>query len=365
MSAEPLDGPGPWLIRIARTFEPWVPELLALAGAASVKRLGPEFWLLGDAAAAALDEPRLARFIRWRLPLHHGWPCQPRRMEGFIEKASQSLLRKFGPAQPQTILCGPLDPSSPDPYYKILASNLRGRALQVLPPCTAATAEDQHPGEPTLFCLVGQAGLYCGMASPRLCHGFHPGGTRFIRQGGDDTISRAGAKLAEALHHLRLFGEAPPPGAKWLELGASPGGMTAELLARGYRVTAIDRAPLDPRLGGAAGLVAVHGDVTRFTPPAGDRYQAILCDLNGGACEAMRQVCRLASALVPGGLVIFTLKTTGVAGVAAIGDLASAVLELAAQAGLRLLAESHLTYNRQEFTWYLHRPSHDGAHGGP
>jgi len=359
MSEELLECPGPWLIRISRTFEPWVPELLALTGAPAVKQLGPEFWLLGDTPAAALDEPRLARFIRWRLPVHHSWPCQPRRMAGFIEKASQTLLRKFGPAQPQTILCGPLDPSSPDPYYKTLASNLRGRALQVLPPCTAATAEDQHPAEPTLFCLVGQAGLYCGMASPRLCHGFHPGGTRFIRQGAEDTISRAGAKLAEALHHLRLYRQPPPPGAQWLELGASPGGMTAELLARGYRVTAIDRAPLDPRLSGAPGLVAIHGDVAGFTAPPGVCYQAVLCDLNGGAREAMQQVGRLLPALAPDGLVIFTLKTTGVSGVSAIGELASAVLGIATAAGLRLLAESHLTYNRQEFTWFFRKPPQD------
>lgn len=352
MTHEMLESPGPWLIRIARVFEPLAAEILAAIGTPVATRLGPEYWLLGDVAAAALDAPRLARFIRWRLPVHHSWPCSPRRMDGFIEKAAQTLARKFGPASPQTLLCGVLDPGSPDPYFRQLASNLRGRALQVLPPAAAA-AEDQHPAEPTLFCMLGRAGLFAGLAAPRACGGFYPGGTRFIRQAGGTTVSRAGAKVSEALHQLRLHRPPPPAGAHWLDLGASPGGMSAELIAKGYRVTAIDRAPLDPRLKGLAGLTEIRRDVAAFVPPRATRYDAILCDMNGDARESMRQVGRLAAALAPGGLVIFTLKTAGVSGLAEIDRLAAAVLTIATAAGLRLLAETHLTYNRQEFTWLL------------
>lgn len=350
---EPLETPGPWLIRIARIWEAEAPGLLESAGAAGAKRLATEYWLTGDLTSQALDAPDFARFVRWRLPVHHAWPCNPRKMEGFIEKAAQALRRKFGPAMPQILLCGALDPSSPDPYYRHLAANLRGRALQVLPSPGAATADEQHPAEPTLFCLVGQAGLFCGMASPRLCGGFHPGGTRFIRQDAEHTVSRAGAKFAEALHQLRLHREPPPPTAHWLELGASPGGMTAELLERGYRVTAIDRAPLDPRLTDAPGLTIVKADVAAFKPRPGTSYQAILCDMNGDPREAMRQVARLALSLDPGGLVVFTLKTTGAADPPAIARLAEETLGHAG--GLRLLAETHLTYNRHEFTWFLTR----------
>jgi 23S rRNA C2498 (ribose-2'-O)-methylase RlmM len=274
-------------------------------------------------------------------------------MDGFIEKAAQSLARKFGPSGPQTLLCGVLDPGSPDPYFRQLASNLRGRALQVLPPAAASAAEDQRPAEPTLFCMLGRTGLFAGMAAPRACGGFFPGGTRFIRQADGATVSRAGAKVSEALHQLRLHRQPPPAGAHWLDLGASPGGMSAELIAKGYRVTAIDRAPLDPRLKGLAGLTEIRRDVAAFVPPRGARYDAILCDMNGDARESMRQVGRLAAALASGGLVIFTLKTAGVAGLAEIDRLAAAVLTTASAAGLRLLAETHLTYNRQEFTWLL------------
>lgn len=356
MTHEILESPGPWLIRIAKVFEPLAPEILAGIGAPTATRLASETWLLGDTAAAALDVPQLARFIRWRLPVHHSWPCSPRRMDGFIEKAAQSLARKFGPASPQIVLCGSLEPGSPDPYFRRLASNLRGRALQLLPPGTVASAEDQHPAEPTLFTMVGRQGLYAGMATPRHCGGFHPGGTRFIRQADGATLSRSGAKVSEALHQLRLHRPPPPGGAHWLDLGASPGGMTGELLAKGYRVTAIDRAALYPRLKGSPGLTEICGDVAAFAPPSGTHFDAILCDMNGDACKSMRQVSRLAPALVPGGLVIFTLKTAGVSGIAEIDDLATAVRAIATAAGLRLIAETHLTYNRQEFTWLLDLP---------
>lgn len=357
MNPPPCAPSGPWLIRIAKVFEPQVPAILAALDAGPATRPGAEYHLLGNTTAERLDEPRLARFIRWRLPVHHAWPCCPRRMDQFVEKAAQALLRKFGPAHPRTLRCGSFDPTSPDPYYRLLASNLRGRALQLLPPpataAAAAAAADPPPDEPALFCLLGPAGLFCGMASPRLCHGFHPGGTRFIRHDPGTTISRAGAKVAEALHHLALHRPPPPAAAHWLELGASPGGMTAELLDRGYRVTAIDRAPLDPRLSGRPGLTAIRGDVAAFRPPAGARYDALLCDLNGEALDSIRQVLRLLPALAPDALVVFTLKTTGATGLTDIGRLAGDVLARATAAGLRLLAETHLTYNRQEFTWLL------------
>ncbi len=309
--------PGPWLVRIGEVFGPWVPELLAATGARSAKPLGGGFHLLDEISGERLDDPVAGRFIRWRLPLHHLWPCQPARMTDFIEKAAREISRKFAPAHPQMLLVGALDPGSPDPYFKRLATNLRGRAMQLLPPPAAATADAQDPAEPSLFCLVGKPGLFCGMASPRACGGFYPGGSRFIRQKDGTTLSRAGAKVAEALHHFRLYRPLPPAGAHWLDVGASPGGITAELLAKGYRVT------------------------------------ALVCDLNGDPRDAMRQLARLRRALVPGAWLIFTFKTAGADNPGAIAGLAAATRSVANAAGLALVAETHLTYNRKEFTWLL------------
>lgn len=273
-------------------------------------------------------------------------------MNQFVEKSAQTLLRKFGSSVPQTLLIGLLDPNSRDPYYKKLASNLRGRSLQLFPPLSAPNAADQVADAPSLFCLIGQEGLFCGLDSPRHCHGFHPGGTKFVTQN-SATISRAGAKLAEALHYLRLHQPLPAVGAHWLELGASPGGMTAELLAKGYRVTAIDRAPMDSRLDYSADLTFIRSDVTRFQPAANACFDAILCDMNGEARDSIEQVSRLAAHVVPGGLIIFTLKTAGAITLPHLQRLADSVIALAATGGLQLIAQTHLTYNRHEFTLFF------------
>ena len=338
-----------------------MPDLIRQLDSPACTKLGHEYYVVRPADPAALRRMPVAIFIRWCLPLHHSWPCRPRSMDGFVEKAAQALARKFAAAKPQTLLVGLLDPSSTDSYYKKLASNLRGRALQLFP-ATAVPArevEAQDPDAPTLYCLLGNEGLFCGLHSPKSANGFYPGGTRFISQNSTATISRAGAKVAEALHYLRLHRLPPPPTAHWLELGASPGGMTSELLARGYRVTAVDRAPLHPSLAAAPGLRYVGGDAASFRPPQGTQYDAILSDMNGAAQDSMEAVLRLSKHLLPGGLVIFTLKTAGVSSVDDTQRLFAAVTTQAARGGLRLLTQTHLTYNRHEFTLFFVAPVED------
>ncbi len=338
----------PWLIRLPEVFAPWTRDILDLLHLASSTPLGPEYHLIHTPNSPTASPA--APFISWNLPVHHSWPCHPPKMENFIEKAAQTLLRKFGPLQPQAIHIGPLQAGAPDRYYKSLASNLRGRTLQLFPPQPAAPADSQDPNLPTLFALVGKEGLFAGLQCPRLSNGFHPGGTKFVSQGAAATISRAGAKIAEALHYLKLHRPPLPPDSHWLELGASPGGMTSELLERGYRVTALDRAPLDPRLQGHPALTFTKTDVTTFRPPPATTYDALLCDMNGDARHALHQVIRLTRFLRPGALIVFTLKTPGATTCAAVQETIRLTLREAASAHLHLIALTHLTYNRQEFT---------------
>lgn len=345
----------PWLLRLPGLFDALSGEVFARLGAESPKRLGREYhWVLLP-GAAALREAEASVFLRWNLPLEHAWPCSPAKTDGFVEKAAQALLAKFGPRAPQGIFTAALHPTSPDRYFRQLASNLRGRLVQVFPALRTLRVEDQDPEAATLFAFVGKEGLYAGMQSPRLSNGFFPGGSRYLAQDEPETISRAGAKIAEALHYLRLHRPVPPPGAHWLELGACPGGMTSELLARGQRVTAIDRAPLDPRLDGRAGLTFVLGDATRFTPPAGQRYDALLCDMNGPAAESIAAVTRLSAFVRDGGLVVFTLKLPRVESVSEPLELLARTVATARRGGLRLFAKTHLTYNRHEFTLFFER----------
>ena len=345
-------------MRVSTLFADDIGGIVEALGGTLGKRLGTEFYLIDLEDAAALTQADAARHVRWRMPLHHAWPCHPEAMDGFVEKAAQGLWRKFGQSRPQNVLVGVLDPTSPRRYYKLLASNLRGRALQVfgLTETAPKEAETQDAGRASLFCLIGKEGLFAGMCSPREAGAWHPGGTRFIRQSGEESVSRAGAKLAEALHVAALHRSLPAPGAAWLELGASPGGMTSELLRRGYHVTAVDRAALDARLDAAANLKFFREDVARFSPPPGLRFDALLCDMNGDAQNAMRQVARLSATLRPGALIVFTLKTTGAQGLAEVDELEHSVRASAERAGLELFHRTHLSYNRHEFTLCFTKP---------
>lgn len=345
--------PRPWLVRIPEIFEGIAGELLERFGSAPATRLGQDYYLIKDAKPDAIQRSEAAKFVRWNLPMDHTWPCNPQKMDGFIEKAAQTLLRKFGARNPQGIFIGTLHPTSPDKYYKGLASNLRGRVLQLFPKLPAATVEEQDATAGTLFCLVGKEGLFCGMQSPRASNGLYAGGSKYIDQDAPDTISRAGAKIAEALHYLLLYRPAMSAGSHWVELGACPGGMTSELLARDQRVTAIDRAPLDKRLSGRPGLKFVLDDVAAFEPRPGTVFDALLCDMNGPPEESIEQVIRLSRFLKARGLVVFTLKVPRVESVSEPCALFRQIVATAAAAGLQLFAQTHLTYNRHEFTLFF------------
>ena len=347
----------PYLIRISKNFEHLADEIIADLGAKLTKRLGEEYFLIQTPDKTASSAENTASYIRWKLPIDHAWPCNPEKMEGFIEKAAQPLANKFGDRNLQGMFIGRLNPSSGRTYFKSLATNLRGRTISLLANQHEGinNPEDQDPIRASLFCLLGKEGLYCGMISPRDANGFYPGGTKFISQKTPHTISRAGAKIAEALHYLKLHQELPEKGGRWLELGVCPGGMTSELLERGFQVTAVDRAPLDSRLDGRDGLSFIKKDVAKYQPPGRKNFDAILCDMNGDVQKALDQVIRLSRRLRAKGLVVFTLKTPGATSYDETNDLFRTTIASADSAGLKLVAGTHLTYNRHEFTLFFER----------
>ena len=343
------------LIRISKNFEHFADDIIFDLGATLTKRLGQEYFLLKCQNPQKMTDSDAARYIRWNLEMNHAWPCRPEKMEDFLEKAAQALFQKFGGRNLQGVFIGILDPSSTHNPYKSLASNLRGRTLQLFANelATFKDVEEQEPSAPSLFCLVGKEGLYCGARSPLQANGFYPGGTKFISQKAPHTISRAGAKIAEALHYLKLHQPLPAKGSHWLELGASPGGMTSELLERGYQVTAIDRAPLDERLKGRQGLSFKKADVARYNPAPKTQFDSLLCDMNGDVQVSLKEVVRLSESLIHGGLVLFTLKTPGATSFKECNSLYHEAIKSANAGGLEQIACTHLTYNRHEFTLFL------------
>jgi hypothetical protein len=349
---DPGEARAPWLVRLPEVFADEGAALLRRWSPTGSKRLGSEFHLLKAASAEAMAGAEAALFASWRLPVHHSWPCRPRTMPGFVEKAAQGLARRFAGVELQTARVGLLQTGTPNTYYKKLASNLRGRMLQLFPKLTASEG-DLAPDLAVLFCLLGPEGVFAGVSTPRQAGGFRAGGPRSMARSGPDVISRAGAKIEEALDFLQLYRDPPAAGAHWLELGASPGGMTAALLVRGYRVTAVDRAPLDGRLTGLRGLRFEQVDAPDFRGPPGEVYDALLCDLNGDPRAATAIVSGHSRSLRRGAPVIFTLKLAGVDGVAAVLQLRDQVVAQARDAGLSLLAQTHLPSNRREFTLVL------------
>ena len=345
-----------WLLRIPEVFADLRPGILDALGVRACKELGA-CSLVKLPAGVSPRGGVAGIFVPWCLPVEHAWPCDPGKTVGFVEKAASALARRFAGRNPRTVWVGVLQPGPGDGWFKRLASNLRGRCLQLFPDSAMPLADAglQRPDEAALFCMVGAGGLYAGMASPRECNGFHPGGIHHFPKSAGTSISRAGAKIAEALHHAALHGEPPEKGARWLELGASPGGMTLELLNRGHHVTAIDRASLDPRLAGAEGLEFHQRDVTKWHPKRGRKFDALLCDMNGDPLEAFAQVSRLSAYLRDGAWIVFTLKTTGREGMDGLLQLHGKVVANAEAAGLHHLATSHLSGNRREFTMWFKR----------
>lgn len=340
-----------WLIRIPEVWSDCREEILGGLNAVPIRRLGAYEMVRLPAGRNPRSDPE-GILVSWCLALEHVWPCNPAKIEGFVEKASGALARKFAARKPRTVWVGILQDSDGGGWFKRLASNLRGRCLQLFPESAMSLADAglQDPDEPALYCMVGKEGVFAGMASPREANGFYPGGVLYLPRDAEKHVSRAGSKIAEALHHAALYGRPPGAGSRWLELGASPGGMTMELLKRGCRVTAIDKAALDSRLEGVAGLRFFQQDVREFRVGEDDGFDALLCDMNGEPLDAFAQVLRLATGLKCGAWLFFTLKTMGRDSFASVMALHEEVLNRGEEAGLCHRATSHLGGNRREFT---------------
>jgi len=336
------------LIRVPEVFADFSAEILALLGEPQAKVLGKDFFLLKSEVKIDRLKSTLAPYLAWHILVQHAWPCHPPDVIDFPEKAVQAMVRKFSAMKPQSVLFGSLTAAGPEERYRNLAKLMRARAVQSFAPHGATTADEQDPQRDTLFALVGKQGLYAGICSPREANGFHPGGRVFLKQ--TDVISRAGCKVVEALLRLRLLGIAPKQGGHWFELGASPGGMTAELLERGFRVTAVDRAPLDARLSAHPMLDFQLADAASYPVPSGMTYDGILCDMNGPCDISFSAVLRQVWALRAGGLVIFTLKGYGADAMSDWIAREQEIQQRAARHGLKIIDRVHLTHNRREFT---------------
>jgi 23S rRNA (cytidine2498-2'-O)-methyltransferase len=150
--------------------------------------------------------------------------------------------------------------------------------------------------------------------------------------------SRAYLKLWEACTRIGAW---PVPGEQCLDLGASPGGWTWVVAALGAAVTALDRAPLDPRVAAMPGVTQMQGSAFTLEPRPVDW---LLSDVIAYPAPLLELVQRWVAAEAAG-RIICTIKLQGATDHAATDAFA-------AIPGGRLM---HLGQNKHELTFVWQR----------
>jgi 23S rRNA (cytidine2498-2'-O)-methyltransferase len=122
--------------------------------------------------------------------------------------------------------------------------------------------------------FVGGRACYVGVADPANSSPW-PMGIPRVRVP-SAAPSRSAAKLAEAM--LTFAGDRDfEPGLAAVDLGASPGGWTWQLVQRGFMVTAVDNGPMDEALMQSGQVKHRRDDGFHYRPP--DPVAWMVCDM--------------------------------------------------------------------------------------
>ena len=170
-----------------------------------------------------------------------------------------------------------------------------------------------------------------------------------------DAPSRSTLKLAEAIavflgEHERDLLHA---GQSAVDLGAAPGGWTAQLLMRGLQVTAVDNGALAPALARDPNVEHVRADGLKWRPRRPAHW--LVCDI----VERPARIAALVAEWIATGLAdkaIFNLKLPMKQRCEEVERCGSLIGEKLAAAGVEAtLAFRHLYHDREEVTGYLAR----------
>lgn len=174
------------------------------------------------------------------------------------------------------------------------------------------------------------------LASARCTSPFPNGEVQFVEDR-EGPPSRAYLKLWEA---FTVLGVQPAPGETCLDLGACPGGWTWVVARLGARVTAVDKAPLDPRVAAMPGVTVLAGSAFGLDPRQAGPVDWLFSDV---ICYPSRLLALVRRWIEAGAArnMICTVKFQGETDFDALGAFA-------AIPGARLL---HLSHNKHEVTW--------------
>jgi 23S rRNA (cytidine2498-2'-O)-methyltransferase len=195
---------------------------------------------------------------------------------------------------------------------------------------------------------------YVGVSATEDNRSAWPGGKhRFKRD--DDQVSRAEFKLLEA---MSVFGFEFPAKGRALDIGASPGGWTRVLAARGLEVDAVDPGDLDPRLRNQRGVRHFRRRIQEYSPK-GKEFAAIVNDMKMDARDSVEIMLGFAPYLAAEGTAVMTLKLPKMGGSATAArkmlDMLREDLERLAT-GYEVIGARQLYHNRSEVTVALRRP---------
>jgi 23S rRNA (cytidine2498-2'-O)-methyltransferase len=214
----------------------------------------------------------------------------------------------------------------------------------------AALIQERLPhvsAKPIVFpaaALTAPLGSWTLLATDRLLAAAHcsspfPNGEVQFVEDRTGPPNRAYLKLWEALVRLRRW---PQPGERCLDLGASPGGWTWVLAKLGAHVTAIDKAPLEPRIGAMAGVEWRGESAFALQPESVGPVDWLFSDIIAYPTRLLRLVERWrASGLVKN--FVCTVKFQG-------ETVHEAAAAFAAIPGAQLV---HLHHNKHELTFML------------
>ena len=274
-------------------------------------------------------------FPRYILPVEYMWPfgkelpSLEKTLVGIVQKLSHKPIRS-------------ISVTSHDVGAKSFATGLKGRLVQEF------QLDEKSFNHIHIF--VGKGCLYGGIVDHRDSLHTLPGGMRYAAKShkGKKLPSRASGKIIDSLDALALFGQRPKKEALWLELGASPGGITAELLGRGFHVMAVDRAPLESFVERHPNCVALQEDANYLNLKYS--FDVLSSDMNGDNRLAGDICIKNTKYLKRGGIGVFTLKIEFLEDFFTDYQL---FLEKLKDKGLKHIGSRHLFHNRQEITVFF------------
>jgi 23S rRNA (cytidine2498-2'-O)-methyltransferase len=200
--------------------------------------------------------------------------------------------------------------------------------------------------------FVGGRACHVGVSDPRNASAW-PMGIARLRMPGS-APSRSTLKLAEALMEFldeREREKSLAPGTSAVDLGASPGGWTWQLVKRGMSVIAVDHGAMDPALMDSGQVKHRRDDGFHFRPEKPVEW--MVCDM----VESPSRIARLAARWIAEGWCrqsIFNLKLPMKKRWEEV-ERCRVLIDEGLSGARHFLRMKHLYHDREEVTAYLAR----------